>query len=87
MDTRSESGKVRHFIEFKPTDRYSEYSKLRMVIDKNTNAVVRIKAFAKDGARYTLSLDRFSPNKSYAADFFTFSKAKYEGYYVEDFRE
>ncbi|MEZ4988190.1 MAG: outer membrane lipoprotein carrier protein LolA [Saprospiraceae bacterium] len=86
IDTQTENGKVVHIIEFKPTDRYSEYAKLRMIVNRDTKEVVRVKAFAKDGSRYTFQIKQMTPNKHFAADFFSFNKAKFPGYYVEDLR-
>lgn len=86
INTETQAGKVVHIIEFKPTDRSSEYAKLRMVIVKDTKEVVRVQAFAKDGSRYTFLLKQVIPNKKFAAEFFTFAKTKYPGYYVEDLR-
>ena len=74
-------------IEFKPTDRNADYSKLRMNVNKATKDVISVEAFAKDGSRYKLSIDNLSPNKSFAAGHFTFNKADYPGYYIEDLRE
>lgn len=74
-------------IEFKPLDEYSDYSKLRLTVDKKTADVVRIKAFAKDGARYTIKIDKLTPNKIFAPSHFTFDKSKYPGFYIEDLRE
>ena len=82
-----EKGKLIQQIEFKPLDKDSEYSKIRLSIDKRTDEIVRIKAFNKDGSRYTLVVNQVTPNKAYSLDTFTFDKAKYPGVYVEDLRE
>ena len=74
-------------IEFKPTDRNADYSKLRMNVNKATKDVISVEAFAKDGSRYKLSIDKLYPNKSFAAGHFAFDKSKYPGYYIEDLRE
>lgn len=87
MDERSEGGKVVQYIEFKPTDRGSEYSKLRLAVDKRTRDIVHVKAFAKDGSRYTFTLISLTPNKAFAGDFFAFNKTKFPGYHVEDLRD
>lgn len=87
LDERSVNGRVRQYVEFKPLDRDSEYAKLRMEIDKANREVVSVKAFAKDGSRYTFSLTSFTPNKRFAANYFSFSESKFPGYYVEDLRE
>lgn len=74
-------------IEFKPTDRNADYSKLRMNVNKATKDIISVEAFAKDGSRYKLSIDKLYPNKSFAAGHFAFDKSKYPGYYIEDLRE
>lgn len=82
----TENGKLVQIIEFKPLDKYADYSKLRLVVDKKKNEMVSVTAFSKDGSRYIFSIGTFVPNKSYAANFFTFDKSKYPDYYVEDLR-
>lgn len=83
----AEKGRVLQQIEFKPIDRSSEYSKLRLTIDKNTSELANAKAFAKDGSRYTFTFTKLTPNKTFADNYFTFDKAKYPGYHVEDLRD
>lgn len=73
-------------IEFKPTDRDSEYTKLRLTVEKGTHEVQRVEAFSRDGSRYTFTLNQVTPNKTFAASHFTFNKSKYPDYYVEDLR-
>ena len=58
-----------------------------MEVDRANHEVISVKAFAKDGSRYTFQLTSFSPNKQFASDYFTFSQSKFPGYYVEDLRE
>lgn len=74
-------------IEFKPLDRNADYSKLRMNVNKAAKDIISVEAFAKDGSRYKLTIDKLYPNKAFAAGHFTFDKAKYPGYHVEDLRE
>ena len=81
-----EAGKTIQQIEFKPTDRYSEYTKLRLTIEKGTNKVMRMKVFSKDGSKYTLNIDKLNANKKFGTDHFTFKKDKYPGVKVEDLR-
>lgn len=85
-DTRTEGRQVIQAIEFKPVDRSSEYSKIRLVINKKTKDVVRVKAFGKDGSRYTFLLGKVQSQATFAANHFQFSKERYPGYYVEDLR-
>lgn len=83
----TEAGRVRQVIEMKPENRdESEFTKLRMVIDKKTQNVVRLLAFARDGSRFTFHLDTTTPNVTLAASNFVFKKENYPGYYVEDLR-
>lgn len=81
-----ENGKAIQQIEFKPIDKDSEYSKMRLTIDKKKNEIVRIKAFSKDSARYTMEITKFSPNKTYKKADFMFNTANFPGVHVEDLR-
>ncbi|MBL7792156.1 MAG: outer membrane lipoprotein carrier protein LolA [Saprospiraceae bacterium] len=83
----TENGRALQQIEFKPIDKNSEYSKLRLTLDKKTYEVISVKAFSKDGSRYTFAITKLTPNKTFAANYFAFDKAKYPGYHVEDLRE
>ena len=83
----AQNGKIIQLIEFKPTDAYADYSKLRMNVDRNKNEVDEVMAFGKDGSRYTFKINRLTPNKAFPASTFTFDKAQYPGYYIEDLRE
>lgn len=85
-DKTTENGKVLTQIEFKPKDRNSEYAKLRVAIDEKAGAIQSIKAFAKDGSRYTFAITRLSPNKALGAGQFTFDQNQYKGIRVEDLR-
>jgi outer membrane lipoprotein carrier protein len=73
-------------ISFKPINKKSEYSQIRVAIDQKSNNVVSITAFGKDQSRYKLSLDPPTPNKKYATEFFTFEKTKYPNVKIEDLR-
>jgi len=82
----TEDGQRVQQIEFKPLDDFSDYSKLRLTLAKKDAAFVRVKAFGKDGSRFTLFLDEARGNVSMSADDFTFNAANYPDYYVEDLR-
>jgi outer membrane lipoprotein-sorting protein len=73
-------------IEFKPLAGDSEYSKIRMTIEKKTSAVKRIKVFSKDGSRFTLEIQNFKANKNFTKADFTFDKSKFPGVHVEDLK-
>ncbi len=50
------------------------------------NTMQSVKAFAKDGSRYTFSITRLSPNKALDANQFAFDSKQYKGIRVEDLR-
>lgn len=82
----SENGRVVQQIEFKPTSKDSDYSKIRVTLDKKTSDVVSIKSFGKDGSRYTLTVTKLTPGKQVAASTFTFSKSECPDCHFEDLR-
>ncbi|MCF8246351.1 MAG: outer membrane lipoprotein carrier protein LolA [Saprospiraceae bacterium] len=82
----SENGKVVQQIEFKPTTKSSDYSKVRLTLDKKTLEVVSIKSFGKDGSRYTLTVNKLTLNKTVTASTFTFNKTECLDCKFEDLR-
>ena len=82
----SENTRVVQQIEFKPTDRDSDYSKIRLTLDKKTSEVINIKTFGKDGSRYTLTVNKLLPNASINASTFTFAKNECPDCHFEDLR-
>lgn len=85
-DKVTENGKLLTQIEFKPKDRNSEYAKLRLSIDEKSEALESIRAFAKDGSRYTFKITRLSPNKTLPPATFMFDTKQFPGVRVEDLR-
>ncbi len=79
-------GKKVQLVEFKPVKKSSEYSKLRLSIDKKTNEVVSIKAFAKDGGKYTFTVSKQTADKTFDDALFSWDKTKYPNVRVEDLR-
>jgi len=73
-------------IEFKPVSKKSEYSKLRVTIDKTSGQINEVKAFGKDGSRHTLAITSVNMKEVIAASAFKYDSAKYPGYHVEDLR-
>lgn len=85
-ETADEQGRVIQQIEFKPLDRTSEYSKVRLEIERNKLQPVRMLAFGKDGSRYVLEITDIKPNAAIPNGTFTFTESDYPDYYVEDLR-
>ncbi|MFT5165522.1 MAG: outer membrane lipoprotein-sorting protein [Saprospiraceae bacterium] len=74
-------------IEFKPKDNDSEYSKMRLTINKNNSQMMRVKVFNKDGTRFTLAIDQLKSNQTYTdATFKLDLKSLPEDIEVEDLR-
>ncbi len=81
-----EDGQAVRWIELKPVDRDSEYFKFRISLDIKKNDLRSIKAFSRDGARYTLKVDKLTPNKKFTDKTFTFNASDYPDVDVEDLR-
>lgn len=73
-------------IECKPTDRESEYSKIRLTVSDKSQAIRRIKVFYKDGTRMTMTLDKHEKDYATTAATFSFDESQYPGVYKEDLR-
>jgi outer membrane lipoprotein-sorting protein len=81
-----EKGTLVQQIEFKPHDRDSEYTKMRLTVDKKAQLIKRIKIFSRDGSRYTLTLGKIRPNRIYDSKFFRYQDNICPGCPVEDLR-
>ena len=85
--TEQANGRSLQIVELKPVDRDdSDFTKLRLLTDPARQEIVSVKAFSRDGSSYTFYLDDTQGNAPLAADTFTFSKANFPGYHVEDLR-
>jgi outer membrane lipoprotein-sorting protein len=82
-----EDGRLLQAIELKPVDRdNSEFTKLRLKVDQAKKELASIEAFTRDGSRFTFHLDKTKGNVTLTDKTFTFSKADFPGYHVEDMR-
>jgi outer membrane lipoprotein-sorting protein len=84
-EQREDGAKIQQ-IEFKPLDRDSEYSKMRLTLVKGSKQLKRVKIFAKDGSRFTMKVDKLKSNSDYLDSTFKFNADDYPGIYVEDLR-
>lgn len=82
----TENGRLVQQIEFKPKSKSNDYSKVRLTLDKKTLEIISIKSFGKDGSRYTLNVSKITPNKSFPASTFSFSKTECADCKFEDLR-
>lgn len=81
-----ENGRLVQQIEFKPLDRRSDFFKLRLTLDKQTLQPLNIKAFSRDGTRYTLVIDKITPNAAMDKTLFVFQQKNYPNAHIEDLR-
>ncbi len=70
----------------KPNNRRSEFTKIVMAIDQNTNHIVSVTAFGRDQSRSKFTLEAPVLNKKYDASMFNFDKSKYPGIKIQDLR-
>ncbi len=64
----------------------SEYSKVRLMIDKDKNQIVSISYFGKDANRFTIDVVKMVPNTAMDDSMFIFNKDKFPGVEVVDMR-
>lgn len=81
-----EGGETFIQIECKPVDKENEFSKMRMTINKNKKELLSVKAFSKDGSRYTFSCEDLDYDKIFDASHFNFDPTAFPDIYVEDLR-
>jgi len=81
-----EDGVTLRQIEFKPTDRESEMSKIRLTYDLSKKEIRRVRVFNKDGSRFALLLTSVKTGQAVADATFTFETKDYPGVMVEDMR-
>lgn len=80
-------GRTAQVIEMKPIDRNaSDFTKLRLLVDKQRKEIISVKAFSRDGSSYTFLLDKTRGNAPLADGTFDFRQAEFPGYHVEDLR-
>lgn len=77
-----------HFvdIEFKPVSKKSDFTKMRLTIDKKANKMIYLRVFSRDGSRYSLKVGDIIANKKYESSCFTFNTKSVQGIHIEDLR-
>jgi len=86
-DELQRDGKTVALIECKPIDADSEFSKLRLTVDTKNLDMVSVKAFSKDGSRYTFINNKLASNITIPSSKFVFDASLYPDIYVEDMRD
>lgn len=87
IQDRFEASRAIYIIDLFPEDiENSEYSKVRLSIDKDKNQLWKAEYFAKDGNKYTITVNTFKVNEQIPETSFTFDKAKHPGVKIIDER-
>jgi outer membrane lipoprotein carrier protein len=81
-----ENGELVDVIELSPEDRTNQIFKVRMKVSKVDKSVKSWQMFKKNGNRYTVKINKFTPNVPVDATTFNFDKTKYKGVRVIDLR-
>ena len=86
VGTTKVNGKDMKQIEFKPLDRKSEYTKLRLTYDAPKREIYSMQIFNRDGSRFTLTMTSIKMGASVPASMFVFDASSRPGVRVEDMR-
>ncbi len=73
-------------IEFKPNDSDSEYTKIRISVNRDESIIDEIKIFARDGSRFSLKMGALRVNKIYPSNYFSYDESLCEDCECEDLR-
>ena len=73
-------------IELTPTDKSKTYHKVYLSVDKTAKTIVDTKVLEKDGKKYSITVNSFTPNTAVDEKQFVFDQKKYPGVEVIDNR-
>ena len=65
----------------------SQFTKVRLLIDKDKNQLYLVQYFSKDANRVTIEIQKITPNEVMTDNMFTFDKTKYPKVEVVDMRQ
>ncbi|HET9057986.1 MAG TPA: outer membrane lipoprotein carrier protein LolA [Chitinophagaceae bacterium] len=80
------NGKATKEVEMTPYDKNKPFFKVLLWVDKAGKNISGTKVFNKDGNRYSIMVNTFSPNAAVTDDQFVFDQKKYPGVEVIDLR-
>ena len=86
IEEKNVNGQKLADIEFKPLNKKTDYTKMRLTVDKKTNKMISLRVFSRDGSRYTLKVSDIIANKKYDPGIFTFNTKTAPGVHIEDLR-
>lgn len=73
-------------IEFKPLSAGSEYTKMRLKVNKTQMKLISLAVFSRDGSKYTIKVNSLVTNKKYTSDIFVLNTKALKGVRIEDLR-
>ena len=73
-------------IEFKTVSKKSDFTKMRLTVDKNSNKMISLRVFSRDGSKYLLKISDLKSNKKYDPAIFSFNPKAVTGVHIEDLR-
>jgi outer membrane lipoprotein-sorting protein len=77
-----------HIIDLFPKDvKGSEFSRIKLKVDKDKNTIYQMIRYGKDGNDYTITLSKISENKTLTDAMFKFNKAKHPDVEIIDLRD
>jgi len=82
----SDKNSTTTFIELVPTDEFSDYAKIRLMITNKSYEVKQVEVFNKDGSVAVVVVHDIITDLAYDRSFFDFDVSKYPDITVEDLR-
>lgn len=87
VNERFEKGHALQVIDLFPENvEESEYSKIRISVDKDKNQIFKINYFGKDANRFIIEVTKFTANETMGDETFLFNKEKFPGVEIVDMR-
>ena len=84
--TRTFNGKETTEIEMTPINKWQDFERLTIAIDKKTNSVVMVRFTTRDGSKNKLTISNYNSNNKYTNDLFQFNKNNHPGVEIIDLR-
>jgi outer membrane lipoprotein-sorting protein len=83
-----QNNRALHIIDLLPVDvKGSEYSRIKLKIDKDKNTIYQMIRYGKDGNDYTITISKVTEDNTLTDAMFKFNKAKHPGVEVIDLRD
>lgn len=82
-DTKQVNGKTIQYVELK-ANASEEIDHIEIGIEKDTKQLVSLKQWGTNGAVTTFTITVFKPNQNFPANYFSFNKSDYPGYYIAE---